>query len=311
MALNEDNNKKLFKDLGFLHIGDAYDQAIQDIKNRKEGIIVPFKTPWTKLNSYINGGIEESQLYVVGARPGVGKSAFVNRMLFGIFDKNPTRKVIVLYYNFEMKSSMQIIREVSSRIQLPVSTLLSSQTSLSESYFSNVIELKNQLASYNILFRDVPCNIDYIWTSTLRIKDAFPEHHIIRVIDHTRLIVRKDEKDELERLNRLAISSMYAMKEIGCSDMFISQLNRDIEKPERAAGKYVPLLTDLFGADSIGQAANTVIILQRPEMYNLSFYLDDEPAKNLLAAHIVKNRNGDVLWLPFEHNLSVNKIEER
>ena len=52
--------------------------------------------------------------------------------------------------------------------------------------------------------------------------------------------------------------------------ILLSQLNRNIEQEFRAKQQYQPLLTDLFGGDSIGQDAHVVMMLQRPYDYMVS-----------------------------------------
>jgi len=73
-----------------------------------------------------------------------------------------------------------------------------------------------------------------------------------------------------------------------------------------------PLASDLFGSDALAQFANVIIILQRPELYpNVKKYLDwDRELKSLLAVHILKNRDGEVTWIPFKHLLQHNSMME-
>ena len=48
------------------------------------------------------GGLQRGKMYVIAGRPGVGKSAFSNQMIFDILDTSKDRNVIVLYWSFEM-----------------------------------------------------------------------------------------------------------------------------------------------------------------------------------------------------------------
>ncbi len=307
MALQEDR----LRTLGFSKLDVSFDSAVEIMRDRREGRNLPLKTKWTKYNSYINGGLEKGVIQVIAGRPGTGKSAFTNKMLFDVFDFNRATEVICLYFNYEMTSQMQVMREVSSLVRMKVSDLLSSVSPLEDTALRNITALRAQLSTYAIYFMDQARTVPEMDSIIAQVVDAHPLHHVIVVVDHTRLIKPTNEQSELDRLNRLSGSSMYIAKNYGVSYLFLSQLNRNIETPERAASKYVPQLSDLFGADSLGQTAHIVSIIQRPEMYQLTTYINDEPAANLLALHIVKNRNGSVLWIPFEHNLSINHIVER
>ena len=99
---------------------------------------------------------------------------------------------------------------------------------------------------------------------------------------------------------------------LGTLNILLSQLNREIEKEHRAKNQYQPMLTDLFGGDSVGQDAQVVMMLQRPgDLYNITDkYCGQEP-KGLLACHIEKNRQGGLGMVPFEFDGSTFTIKER
>jgi replicative DNA helicase len=307
MVLQEDK----LRQLGFNKINVAYEEALKIIKERSQGLNLPLKTKWSKYNNYLNGGIEKGVIQIIGGRPGSGKSAFTNKMLFDLFEANPTKKMIILYFNFEMTAYMQVMREVSSLTRLKVSELLSSNSRLEETALRNIEALRRQMSDFEIYFHDIPCSVSDIEVKIANVTEIFKDHHIITVIDHTRLVRAGNEATEQARLDKLAGSTIFMAKQYDISYIILSQLNRNIETPERALSLYVPQLSDLFGSDSIGQAAHVVSIINRPEMYQLSTYLENEPAENLLALHLVKNRNGSVLWIPFTHNLSINQLVER
>ena len=73
-------------------------------------------------------------------------------------------------------------------------------------------------------------------------------------------MIRGNEETELRRLNTISKGCMW-MQSLGVINVLLSQLNRNIEQEHRAKNQYQPLLTDLFGGDSIGQDAHVVMIL--------------------------------------------------
>jgi replicative DNA helicase len=302
-------SKDDLRKIGFKDINGVYDEALKEIWNRRKGLYVPIKTGWYNFNSMLGGGLQEATMYVVGARPGVGKSAFINRMLFDAFDINPESDILGLYYNFEMPGKRQLLREASGRTNISINKLLSADAPLEESYWESVKHLKAELGTYDLYFRDIPMSVTKITESIMKVREKYPDKHLVCVFDHSRLIRPDREKDEQDRLNKFAFGCIDLMQRTKCTIVLVSQLNRDIEKPDRAINGYVPLLSDLFGADSVGQSAHVVVMLQRPEMYNLAEYLE-EPADGLLAVHVVKNRDGNVGWIPMKHNLAINQIKE-
>ena len=105
---------------------------------------------------------------------------------------------------------------------------------------------------------------------------------------------------------------MWLQAKMGTINILLSQLNRNIEQEHRAKAQYQPLLTDLFGGDSIGQDAHVVMMLQRPhDLYGITdLYCGSDPVK-LLAVHVEKNRDGLLGMIPYEAEMSTFTINER
>ena len=300
---------KPFKTPEHLHISEAVKQAMDVIEKRRRGLLMGLKTPWKKLNRTIGGGIQRASQYVIAGRSGVGKSAFVNLLIKGLFENNPKEKIIVLYFNFEMPSYSQVIRKLSNELSVPVSKLLSADMSLNEELYKKVGELKDKLSSFNIYFVDIPLNVTQIYAKIKEFKGYFPDAHLVNVFDHSRLVTTENEKDEMVKIGRLSKMCMYVKKEIGCSNIVVSQLNRNIEAPERARTQYEPMASDIFGADSLFQDADVVLVPHRPETYRIERYFDWD-TKDFIALHVLKNRDGETGIIPFKHDLSTNKVEE-
>jgi replicative DNA helicase len=105
---------------------------------------------------------------------------------------------------------------------------------------------------------------------------------------------------------------MWMQSKMGSITILLSQLNRNIEQEHRAKNQYQPLLTDLFGGDSIGQDAHVVMMLQRPyDLYGITDTYCGEDPIGLLAVHIEKNRDGLLGMIPFQTDLSTFTIKER
>ena len=80
----------------------------------------------------------------------------------------------------------------------------------------------------------------------------------------------------------------------------------------RAKQQFQPMLSDLFGGDSIGQDAHVVMMLQRPnDLYGITETYCGEDPTGLLACHVEKNRDGLLGMIPFEADMSTFTIKER
>ena len=303
--------QELFKSRGFSSIKKSVDTSINDVRMGMLGKRKVLPTKWNRLNRNLLGGLQPGKMYVIAGRPGVGKSAFSNQLIFDLLDNNPDKKVVVLYWSFEMPGHQQILRAGSKDVKKQVLDLLSVETKLSEGEYELYKEKVEVYKKYPILFNNIPRTIDYIKDTCVDMTNALPDRLIINVFDHSRL-VSGNYNNELEKLDKLSKGCMWMQAKMGVINILLSQLNRNIEQEHRAKAQYQPLLTDLFGGDSIGQDAHVVMMLQRPyDLYGITeLYCAHDPV-GLLAVHIEKNRDGLLGMLPFEADMSTFTINER
>ena len=153
--------------------------------------------------------------------------------------------------------------------------------------------------------------MDFIKETNVSVCNKKPNSTVINVFDHSRLVL-SDKEQELQKLNEISKGCMWLQSKMGCINVLLSQLNRNIEQEHRAKAQYQPLLTDLFGGDSIGQDAHVVMMLQRPnDLYGITdLYCNEDPI-GLLALHVEKNRDGLLGMIPFEAEMSTFTINER
>ena len=299
-----------FKDAGFQRIGNAVKQSLVIIKNAMLGNrdVIPCK--WPRLNRNLLGGLQKGKLYVIAGRPGVGKSAFSNQMIFDVLDVNAT-PMVVLYWTFEMPGYQQIMRSAAKDMQKRLGELYSLDNPLSKTDYDKYAANATRYNKYEIYFNNHPRSMEFIIKANERIFEAYPEKTIINVFDHSRLISGKAET-ELQRLNVVSKGCMFLQSKMGAINILLSQLNRNIEQEHRAKNQYQPLLTDLFGGDSIGQDAHVVMILNRPhDLYGITGTYCDEDPIGLLACHVEKNRDGMLGMIPYQAELSTFTINER
>ena len=296
---------------GFQKIGKAVKQSLTVVRNAMLGNRDVIPTKWPRLNHNLLGGLQPGKLYVIAGRPGVGKSAFSNQLVFDILDVNTKRPIIVLYWTFEMPGYQQIMRSAAKDMQKKLGELYSLDKPLSQDDFDKYAANAVRYNKYEIYFNNHPKSMESIINSNERIFIAYPDKTIINIFDHSRLISGKAET-ELQRLNIVSKGCMHMQSKMGTINILLSQLNRNIEQEHRAKNQYQPLLTDLFGGDSIGQDAHVVMILNRPhDLYGITgTYCDEDPIQ-LLACHVEKNRDGMLGMIPYQAELSTFTIKER
>tara|TARA_R100001510_G_scaffold47326_1_gene44611 strand:+ start:3231 stop:4178 length:948 start_codon:yes stop_codon:yes gene_type:complete len=301
----------VFQTRGFQKIDKAVNQSVAVVKQAKQGQRNVLATSWKRLNRNLLGGLQKGKMYVVAGRPGVGKSAFSNQLIFDVLDTNRHKKIIVLYWTFEMPGYQQVMRSASKDVQKQMAELLSVDNTLSDKDFGIYAAKVQKYKNYPIYFNNVPRSMEYIMTTNEELFSQHPEHTVINLFDHSRLI-RGNEETELRRLNTVSKGCMWMQSKLGVINILLSQLNRNIEQEHRAKNQYQPLLTDLFGGDSIGQDAHVVMILNRPyDLYGITDTYCGENPQGLLACHMEKNRDGLLGMIGYEADMSTFNIKER
>ena len=114
-----------FSNKGFKSIRKAISASLHQVADGMSGKRLVYPTKWARLNKNLLGGLQPGKMYVIAGRPGVGKSAFSNQLIFDLLDKNMGKKLLVLYWTFEMPGYQQILRAGSKGINRQVGELLS------------------------------------------------------------------------------------------------------------------------------------------------------------------------------------------
>jgi|TARA_R110002020_G_scaffold227467_5_gene438081 replicative DNA helicase len=300
-----------FKEGGFKSINKAISASLHQVTDGMKGKRTIYPTKWPRLNKNLLGGLQPGKMYVIAGRPGVGKSAFSNQLIFDLLDNNQFKKLLVLYWSFEMPGYQQILRAGAKGSNKQVSELLSVEHKLENDAYEAFKKEVLKYSHYPIYFNNIPRDMEFVKKSNVDVTNKYPDHTIINVFDHSRLIL--SEKDqELQKLNEVSKGCMWLQAKMGCINILLSQLNRNIEQEHRAKAQYQPLLTDLFGGDSIGQDAHVVMMLQRPnDLYGITDKYCDEDPIGLLALHVEKNRDGLLGMIPYEAEMSTFTINER
>jgi replicative DNA helicase len=304
-------NYDAFKTRGFQKIDKAVNQSIAIVKEARLGQRDVLPTMWPRLNRNLLGGLQKGKMYVIAGRPGVGKSAFSNQLVFDVLDRNSDKNIVVLYWTFEMPGYQQVMRSASKDVKKEMGDLLSVQSPLSDVDFKTYASKVRKYANYPIYFNSVPRTMEYIMQANEEIQLQNPTATIINIFDHSRLI-RGQEDSELKKLNTISKGCMWLQSKMGTINILLSQLNRNIEQEHRAKAQYQPMLSDLFGGDSIGQDAHVVMMLQRPhDLYGITDKYCGEDPKGLMACHVEKNRDGLLGMIGYEAELSTFNIKER
>lgn len=303
------------KTLSFRHISTATSEAVEYIRKRKNHEIQSLATRWKKFNKSCMGGIEPNTIYTIVGISGSGKSSFVNTLETDLIDLNSNQDVIVLNFSFEMLSSRQVGRKISSKLRQTTAELYSANNELTDDLLDRVEQTSQQIKSYPIYYVDTPGTVEDI-ASTINYfyETKAKDKKFVIILDHTLLVEGQNRESALQVISELQKLFIKVKKLPNATIIQLSQMNRNIENPERInnPSMHYPMRSDISSADTIFHASDYVICIHRPELLNIQQYGPNRLlVKNKVYLHILKNRDaGECAILEFDNDLKYNNLIE-
>lgn len=255
----------------------AVDQAIQAMSEPSR--LTP--TPWKGINTVIRGW-RPGGLYVLGARPSVGKSLIVQKSALELAAAGP-----VIFETMEMTASEVMTRLISSETGIHLSRLSGARadgtTTLSDRDWGNIRQAGDYIASLPLRFGDRS-------VTTLDIREhardtqATAGHLAGIVVDYLGILKSVGRvESRVQEISRWTRELKAMAMEFDCPVIVASQLNRE---SARDMGRK-PTLTDLRESGSIEQDADVVILLSEERAS-----ADTKGEDVCINADIAKNRQG-------------------
>lgn len=261
---------------------ETYDH-LQKISGENRKDFMGISTGYSALDGYITG-LNKSDLILIAARPGMGKTAFALNIAANVGIRS---KKAVAVFSLEM-SKEQLAQRLLSSEALVESQKLKLGT-LNDQDWINISQATGTLASSPIYIDDTAgATVADIKAKLRRIKDLG-----LVVIDYLQLMTaNKRTESRVQEVSEITRNLKIMAKELNVPVVTLSQLSRGTE----SRSDHKPMLSDLRESGSIEQDADIVMFLYREGYYNDQ--MDDQTQAKCIVA---KNRHGstgtiDLYW---------------
>ncbi len=263
------------------HIKDIAREVINMIdKFRKtERLVTGLSTGFTELDM-MTTGFHPSELIVLAARPGMGKTSFMLNLVHHIA---LTEGKAVGVFSLEMSKEQLVLRMLSSMAEISLQKLRSGY--ITEEEKEKLLSSALELSKAEIYIDDSPS----LTTTELRVKarklkkEKGVEFVTVDYLQMLRSPVRKASRQE--EVAEISRNLKALAKELSIPVLALAQLSRQVE--HRSDKR--PQLADLRESGQIEQDADLIVFLHRPEYYKKNPSTEEKGIAEIIVA---KQRQG-------------------
>ena len=232
----------------------------------------------------LTSGFQNAELIIIGARPGVGKTAIAVSKAANISIR---QKIPVAFFSLEMSDQSLMLRLISSESNIDSNKLRTGFFPKSD--FGKIWSASELLHSAPLYIVDTPymtiLNIQAM-SRMLRIQEKIE----IIFIDYIGLITSEDNKmKRYEFISEVSRALKGLARELNIPIVALSQLSRESEREKRS-----PNLADIRDSGSIEQDADMVMFISRDREENKTAEEQAKEGIQKVQLLLAKNRNGPV-----------------
>lgn len=225
-------------------------------------------------------GMGNSDLVLIGARPGMGKTSFALNIATNVA-QSTKKKVCV--FSLEMSAEQLVSRILSSEALVNSTELRSGK--LSEESWEKIADASSRLALCDILIDDT----SGLSVTEMKAKLRRVDNLGLVIVDYLQLMQSDRRIDNrVQEVAEISRSLKIMAKELNVPIICCAQLSRG---PESRTDKK-PMLSDLRDSGAIEQDADVVMFLYRQEYYKTDAAPEDNNNANVVEVIIAKNRHG-------------------
>ncbi|MCX6192005.1 MAG: replicative DNA helicase [Flavobacteriia bacterium] len=234
----------------------------------------------------ITSGWQKSDMIVIAARPGMGKTALVLSMARNTaVDYN----MGVAVFSLEMSAVQLVKRLIAGEARIDSEKLR--KGNLAEHEFQQLHSRITALSAAPIFIDDTAAISIFDFRAKCRRLKAQHDIQLV-IIDYLQLMTAKDGKGSGNReqeISTISRSIKEIAKELNIPIIALAQLSRSVEQ---RGGDKKPILSDLRESGAIEQDADIVSFIYRPDYYGIVKDDDGNSNNGIGEIIIAKHRNG-------------------
>ncbi|MBQ8508901.1 MAG: replicative DNA helicase [Clostridia bacterium] len=260
---------------GFLHIREVLVQTYEHLHllqtNRAETVGTP--TGFGDLDKTLVG-MGKSDLILIGARPGMGKTSFALNIASNVAKQ--TKKAVCIF-SLEMSAEQLVSRMLSSEALVDSHNIRSGE--LTDDDWTKLAHASASLSECDIYIDDTTG----ITATGMKAKLRRVKNLGLVVIDYLQLMQSDTKIDNrVQEVAAISRSLKIMAKDLQIPLICCAQLSRS---PESRTDK-TPMLSDLRDSGAIEQDADVIMFLSR------DYYQTDPNKQNVADVIVAKNRHG-------------------
>ena len=262
----------------FIPIKDALAESFDrlDELHKRGSALRGVSTGFTDIDNKL-AGLQKSNLIILAARPGQGKTAMVLNIAQHVSVHD---KISVGIFSLEMSKEELVDRLLVSQADVDAWRLKTGR--LSDDDFTKLSEAMGQLAEAPLYIDDTPgINIFEMRTKARRLQVS--KNLGLLIVDYLQLVDSGHRYDNrVQEVSIISQSLKNLARELKIPVLAVSQLSRAVE----SRGSKVPMLADLRESGSIEQDADVVMFLYKTETES------EKWEQQMVKLGIAKHRNG-------------------
>ena len=286
-AIAEDNLKKNGENISSIVTNEIQEIEKRMAKAAEGDVLTGVGCGFTELDR-VTAGWQKSDLVIVAARPGMGKTSFTLAMArnAAVDLEKP-----VAFFSLEMSSNQLVQRLISMECELPAEKLRKGTLAAHE--WAQLTTKVDRLQEAKIIIDDTPAlNIFELRAKCRRYKSKYDIQLVM--VDYLQLMsgasaTGKGSGNREQEISQISRSLKSIAKELNIPVIALSQLSRAVET---RGGVKRPMLSDLRESGAIEQDSDLVVFLYRPEYYGIDRDDDGNDTRGICEVNIAKHRNG-------------------